>query len=115
MFKLISASVLLLILSALQSMAFATEMNCKVKKGSIDGIESLQFSNDELLINGRVSIPLDRLRVNCGNLGRQLRFDGEGRGLQVILKTCSTEAKVEGHILDPANNAQALIQCDESI
>lgn len=113
MFKLVSATVLLFVLVALQSKAFAfTEMNCKVKNGSIPGIQSLHLSEEELVINGVVSIPLEKLRVKCANMGKQIRLDGEGEGLQVILKTCSTEAKVEGYILDEVNNAQALVQCD---
>lgn len=116
MYKLVGASVLLFVLVVLQSKAFAlTEMNCKVKNGTIAGIQTLHLSDDQLVINNDVAIPLDKLRVKCGNMGRQIRLEGEGEGLQVILKTCSTEAKVEGHILDPENNAQALVQCDESI
>lgn len=113
MFKLMGASVLLFLLLVLQTKAFAiTEMDCKVKTGTIPGIQTLHLSEDELVINNTVSITLDKLRVKCGNMGRQIRLEGEGEGLQVILKTCSTQAKVEGHILDPANNATALIQCD---
>lgn len=116
MFKLIGASVILFVLTVLQSKAFAlSEMNCKVKNGSISGIHTLQLSEDHLIINNQVTIALEKLRVKCGNMGRQLRFEGEDRGLQVILKTCSSEAKVEGHILDHTNNTQALVQCDEEI
>lgn len=116
MFKLVGASVLLFVLTVLNSKAFAlADMNCKVKNGSISGIHTLALSNDHLIINNQVTIALDKLRVKCGNMGRQIRLEGEGQGLQVILKTCSTEAKVEGHILDPANNAQALVQCDEEL
>jgi hypothetical protein len=107
------AVVLLFILSVLQSKAFAlTDMNCKVKNGEISGIETLELTDEQLIINNTVSIPLEKLRVKCANMGRQIRLEGEGEGLQVILKTCSTEAEVEGHILDPANNTQALVQCN---
>ena len=116
MFKLVSATVLLFVLAALQSKAFAfSEMNCKVKSGTIAGIETLHLSEEQLVINGTFSIRLEKLRVNCANMGRQIRLDGEADGLQVILKTCSTEAKVEGYILDKTQNAQALVQCDEHI
>ncbi len=116
MFKLISASVLLFVLVALQSKAFAlSDMNCKVKDGTIDGIETLHLSDEVLTINGVVSIPLDKLRVKCANMGRQIRLEGEAEGIQVVLKTCSTEARVEGHIIDAANNTKAIVQCDEGI
>jgi len=116
MFKLLGASVLLFVLTVLQSKAFAlSDMNCRIKNGSIGGIHSLHLSDEQLIINNQVTIALDKLRVKCGNMGRQIRLEGEGQGLQVILKTCSSEAKVEGHILDPSNNTQALVQCDEEI
>jgi hypothetical protein len=116
MFKLIGASVLLFVLTVLTSKAFAlSDMNCKVKNGTIAGIQSLHLSEEHLIINNTMTIPLDKLRVKCGNMGRQIRLEGEAEGLQVILKTCSTEAKVEGHILDARNNTKALVQCDESI
>ncbi len=107
MFKLVKASVLLFVLTVLSTKAFAlTDMNCKVKNGGIAGIKTLHLSEEQLVINGTVAIPLDKLRVKCANMGRQIRLEGEGRGLHVILKTCSTEAKVEGYILDTVNNSQ---------
>ncbi len=116
MLKLSGALVLLIILSALTSKAFAiSEMNCRVKNGDISGIQTLHLSEGELTINGTVSIPLEKLSVKCANMGRQIRLEGEADGFQVILKTCSTEAKVEGHIMDPANNTQTTILCDEDI
>lgn len=114
MFKLVSAAVLLFVLVALNTKAFAfSEMNCKVKNGAIAGIKTLQLTDEHLIINGQYDIALEKLRVKCGNMGRQIRLEGEGDGLQVILKTCSTEAQVEGYILDSVNNAQALVQCNE--
>lgn len=116
MFNLVKASVLLFVLTVLSTKAFAlTDMNCKVKNGEIAGIKTLQLTDDQLVINGMVTIALDKLRVKCANMGRQIRLEGEAEGLQVILKTCSTEAKVEGHIIDSLNNAQALVQCDEGL
>jgi hypothetical protein len=116
MYKLIGASVLLFFLTILTSKAFAlSDMNCKVKNGTIAGIQTLHLSDEHLIINDTMSIPLEKLRVKCGNMGRQIRLEGEAEGLQVILKTCSTEAKVEGHILDASNNTQALVQCDEGM
>ncbi len=116
MFKLVKASVILFVLTLMSTKAFAlTDMNCKVKNGEIAGIKTLHLSDEQLVINGVVAIPLDKLRVKCANMGRQIRLEGEAEGLQVILKTCSTEAKVEGHIIDSVNNAQALVQCDEGI
>lgn len=116
MLKLSGAVVLLVLLSVLTSKAFAiSEMNCRVKNGDITGIQTLHLSETELTINGSLNIPLEKLRVKCANMGRQIRLEGAADGLQVILKTCSTEAKVEGHILDPANNTQTTILCDEDI
>ncbi len=114
MLKLSGAVVLLVILSVLTSKAFAiSDMNCRVKNGDIAGIQTLHLTDGELTINGSVSIPLEKLRVKCANMGKQTRLEGEADGLHVILKTCSTEAKVEGHIMDPANNTQTTILCDE--
>jgi hypothetical protein len=113
--KLMGAFVLLFIMSVLQSKVFAADMNCKVKELAIAGIESLQLTADQLIINNTHAIQLEKLHVTCAHMGSQLRFEGEGQGLQVILRTCSTEAKVEGHIIDPANNATALVLCDEAI
>lgn len=116
MYKLIGATVLLFILSALHTKAFAAPgMNCKLKAGAIAGIDSLQLQEEQLVINHKIAIPLEKLRVKCANMGRQIRLEGEGLGLHVILKTCSSEAQVEGYILDPVNNTQALVQCDEEI
>lgn len=110
--KLITASVLLAALTLLQTKAFAGIFDCKFKSSGIAGVKSIQLSDDNLVLNQELEIPLDKTRVKCGNFGRQVRFDGEALGFQVILKSCSTEAKLEGSIVDNVHAIAADVLCD---
>lgn len=113
--KLIGAGLLLVILAALQSKAFAAPFNCAFKDAEtrVEGIESLQINDDVLIVNTNELIPLEHTVIKCGAFGRQHRFDGVGNGLQVILKSCSDSAALEGHLIDSKNAKVATVVCDE--
>lgn len=111
--KLFLASLLLFILSAIQNQVFAGSLNCKFKDRSVAGIESIQLNDDNLIINENMEIPLEKSRVMCGHFGRQTRFDGEALGYQVVLKSCTTEATLEGHIIDSVSDIAADLVCDQ--
>lgn len=111
MHRLISGSLLLFILVALNTQAFASEYNCKFKDETIEGVKTLHISEESLIINKDLEIPLEKSRVKCGHFGRQTRFDGSARGLQIVLRTCSSEADLEGHIIDSEKNVAADVYC----
>jgi hypothetical protein len=113
--KFIGASLLLVVISALQTNAFAGSLNCAFKNAEVrvEGIETLQISDEALVVNQNEIIPLAHTRIKCGAFGRQDRFDGVGGGLQIILKSCTDEAALEGHLIDSANSKVAEVVCDE--
>lgn len=110
--KLLTASVLLFILAALQTKAFAQDLECKFKNGGVDGVDKIELSDESLIINSNVAIPLEKTRVRCGNFGKQVRFDGDAAGYQVILKSCTTEAKLEGELVDNQKRLSADVLCN---
>lgn len=111
--KLIGASLLLFIIAALNTTAFAyAPLKCTIKDGKIDGVKSLQVSDEAFIINDKMVVELQHSRIKCGNLGRQDRFDGLGDGLQVILKSCTNGSVLEGHIIDSRQAQVAEITCD---
>lgn len=114
--KFMCACLLLVIIAALQSKAFAAPLNCAFKDAAVrvDGVESLQVTDDVLIVNAKEEIQLEHSVIKCGALGRQHRFDGFGKGLQIILKSCSDSAVLEGHLIDSKNEQVASIVCDEA-
>ena len=113
--KLLSACVLLVIIAALQAKAFAAPLNCTFKDAAtrMEGIESLKITDDALIVNESHVIPLEHTTIRCTSFGRQHRFDGVGKGLQIILKSCTTIAALEGQLIDAANERFADVVCDE--
>jgi hypothetical protein len=113
--KLMSACVLLFVIAGLHTNVFASSLNCTFKnaESKVEGIETLQISNDHLVINQNEAIQLEHTRIKCGQFGKQHRFDGLGNGLQVILKSCTDEAALEGHLIDSINSKVAEVICDE--
>lgn len=111
--KLLQASLFLLFLVLFQNQVFAQDLNCEFKEKKIEGIESIQISDKSLVINQELEIPLDKSRVICGNFGRQTRFDGAAMGYQVILESCSTEAKLEGRLIDSIKEVAAKVLCNK--
>lgn len=109
--KLIAATLFLFSIVLLQSTAFAGILDCKFKDSSMTGITSIEIKEESLILNNELEIPLEKSRVNCGHFGRQTRFDGSALGFQVILKSCSTEAQFEGHIIDSIQSVAADVLC----
>jgi hypothetical protein len=112
--KLIGACLLLVIFSVLQSAAFAAPLNCKFKDSAVtvEGIKTLQITDDALVINDSSVIYLSHTKIKCGAFGRQHRFDGFGKGLQIILKSCTDSAVLSGHIIDSISSKVAEVICD---
>jgi hypothetical protein len=112
MHKLLVASFLVIILMVLNTSAFASTLNCKFKSEIVSGVESIVLNEDFLVINEEMEIPLDKTKVNCGNFKQQTRFDGSAMGYQVVLKSCTTEAVLEGHLIDSVKQEIADVICD---
>lgn len=113
MHKLIGASLILLFLSIMQTNAFAETLKCDFKDQKIEGVDSIVISEKNLVINETLNIPLEQSRIRCANFGRQKRFDGEASGFQVVLKTCSSDADREGHLIDARNAKVAEVICEK--
>ena len=110
--KLLTASLLLFVLITLTNQAFATTLNCKFKDAPIHGIKSIQISQESLILDDMKEIPLVKTDVKCGNFGQQTRLDGNALGYQVVLKSCTTEAKLEGVLVDEINFVAADLLCN---
>lgn len=116
--KLIGAGLLLFMFVALNSKAFAAPLNCIYKdpKIQVQDIKNLQIAenDDAIVVNNKESVPLEHSRIKCGSFGKQHRFEAAlSSTLQIILKSCSTEAVLEGHLIDSLNKVAAPIVCDE--
>lgn len=113
--KLISACFLLALFAALNTQAFAAPLECTLKEGQtpVEGIQSIQMEDNVLVVNDKEVIELEHSRIKCGVFGRQSRFDGLiAKGLQIILKSCTDSAALEGHLIDSINSKVAEIVCD---
>lgn len=110
--KLLTASALLFILVALQTKAFAQTFECKFKDTKLESVKSIQITEDNLIINKELEIPLEKSRVKCGSFGRQTRLEGSALGFQVVLKSCTREAQLEGYIVDAVNTDGADVYCN---
>lgn len=111
--KLIGAGFILILLAALQTNAFAAAtFRCKFKTSKIDGVQSIKVQDDYLVINDEMEIPLDKSIVKCAHFGRQTRLDGSAAGYQIILKSCSSEASLEGHMIDNVKVKAADVVCN---
>lgn len=113
MSKLFIASQLLMVLFTLQNRAFAANLDCKFKNDVIESVKTIELSQDSLIINKDMEIPLEKSRVKCGSFGRQTRLDGMALGYQVVLKSCTTEAQLEGHLIDSLNVVAADVVCHQ--
>lgn len=102
MLKTITAVFLFIILlfSSSQTFAFFPKLQCHFTDRFIEGVESITFVEDKLIINGTDEITLDLSEINCSNFGRQVRLDGRDHGYQVILKSCTSEGVLEGRLID---------------
>lgn len=111
--KLFTASVLLFVLAFLQTSVFAASLDCKFKDVAMEGVEKIQLTDESLIINAELEIPLEKSRVKCGHFGRQTRLDGTAAGYQVVLKTCTDDAEMEGHLIDSINEIAAKVSCHQ--
>lgn len=111
--KLVKASLLLVFVMTLQTRVFAQDLECTFKDAKVEGIQTIQLSDESLVINKEHEIPLDKSRVICGNFGRQVRFDGNALGFQVILESCTSEAKLEGSLIDSVKKVAAKVLCHQ--
>lgn len=109
--KFVMGSLLLILFGTMSSKVFASSFNCKFKEEVVQGVETIQIANESLIINKELEIPLEKSRVKCGNFGRQTRFDGRALGYQIVLKTCSTQAELEGHLIDSVHETVANVYC----
>jgi len=109
--KMVTVSLLLIFFLSLKTTVFAGTLNCKFKDIEIRGVEGIKLNDQSLIINNLLEIPLEKSRVKCGNFGRQIRFDGNALGYQVVLKTCTTDAVLEGHLIDSINSIAAEVLC----
>lgn len=109
--RLFCATLLLVFMLVVQNKVFASILDCKFKNVSVMGVDKIQLINEDLVINGELEIPLEKSRVKCGNFGRQARFDGTALGYQVVLKSCTTEAQLEGVLIDAVQFVAVDLQC----
>ena len=109
--KLYTAAVILFVLVTLQTKAFSATLDCKFKDITMRGVKSIQLKNDSLVINKNLEIPLLKTSVKCSHYGRLTRLDGDALGYQIILKSCTSIAKLEGYLIDSLNNLAADISC----
>ncbi len=112
MTKLLSAALLFVIVSALPAEAWGVSLSCRFKDFKMSGVNHILIEEDMLIINRELEIPLEKSRVRCGHFGRQTRFDGSALGFQVVLKTCTSDAKLEGHLIDSVNVIAADLVCN---
>jgi hypothetical protein len=115
--KLLGATLLLLFFVVAQTNAFAASFKCGFKNEVIQGVDTIEMNDNTLVINSTVNIPVEESRIRCANFGKQKRFDGKEpnvqEGLQVVLKTCTSEAAMEGHLIDPKSQKAAEVYCDK--
>lgn len=110
--SLLKASFLLLVLSMVSAKSFAFTLECKINKGVVAGVKSIHLSEENLYINGEIEIPLEKTRVKCGHFKKQVRFDGNALGYQIILKSCTSDAVLEGDIIDSVRQTVAEVSCE---
>jgi hypothetical protein len=109
--RLFVATLLLVLVLVVHNKAFASILDCKFKNVAAEGIDKIQLIDEDLIINGELLIPLEKSRVRCGNFGRQVRFDGTALGYQVVLKSCSTDAALEGVLIDAVHFLAVDVSC----
>lgn len=110
--SLLKASFLLLVLSLVSAKSFAFTLDCKITRGVAVGVKSISLSEENLYINGEIEIPLEKSRVNCGHFKKQMRFDGNALGYQIILKSCTSDAVLKGDVIDSVRQTVAEVLCE---
>jgi len=112
--KQIAAFLLLLSLTATTAIADAS-FKCHFKSEAIPGVDSIQLTDSVLTINNQLNIAIEESRIRCANFGRQKRFDGADANeqLQIVLRTCTSDAAMEGHLIDGKQNMAAEVFCNK--
>ncbi len=113
--KLMAACFLLLMVSLLQSKAFAgtTNLNCQFSNDEVvEGVDTIEISDETLTINKELEIPLEKSTIRCGNFGRQKRFDGFALGYQIVLESCTTGVALKGDLIDSVKGVSAKVVCN---
>ncbi len=95
--------------------AAAMNLECKFKGGPVQGVKSIRITQDSLMINSRLEIPLEKTQVRCMNFGKQTRLDGQALGYQVILNSCTSEASFKGALIDLVNLVAATVLCNKVV
>lgn len=114
--KLLGAALILLFFIVIETNAFAAaSYKCSFKDAGIPGVESIRMTDSVLTINNQLDIPIEESRIRCANFGKQRRFDGtdEVEQLRIVLKTCTSDAAMEGHLIDAKQNRAAEVYCDK--
>jgi hypothetical protein len=113
--KLFAACFLLVMVSLLQSKVFASSknLNCQFSNDEVvEGVTSIEISNETLMINKDLEIPLEKSTIRCGNFGRQRRFDGLALGYQIVLESCTTGVALKGDLIDSVKGISAKVICN---
>ena len=112
--KFFVACLLLITVSILQGKVFAAtaNLNCQFKEESVEGVDTIEISDETLKINKDLHIPLEKSTIRCGNLGRQKRFDGAALGYQIVLESCTTGVDLKGDLIDSVKGVSAPVVCN---
>lgn len=112
--KLIAAFFIVLSLTSVSAFADAS-FKCHFKADVIPGVNSIQLTDSVLTINNQLNIAIEESRIRCANFGRQKRFDGADASeqIQIVLRTCTSDAAMEGHLIDGKQNMAAEVFCDK--
>ena len=112
--KLLGACLLLVMVSMLQSKVFAASasLKCNFNEESVEGVKTIELSDDTLKINKDLEIPLEKSSIRCANFGRQTRFDGSALGYQVILESCTSGVALKGNLIDSVKGISAPVVCN---
>jgi len=112
--RLIGAAILLVLLTFLNEKAFSA-VHCRFDQSAVgqSEINSIIFEDDQLVVNNDKLVELSLSRIRCGSFGKQFRFDGKiSKSLQIVLKSCTDEALLQGHIINTVTNKVTEIACD---
>lgn len=109
--KLIGAAIMLALLTFMNQNAFSAVV-CQFDQRELK-IDSIVFEDEQLVIDDVELVELSTSRIRCGSFGKQFRFDGQiNKNLQIVLKSCTDMAALEGHVINTKTNKVTEITCD---
>ncbi len=100
--------VLVFLLAAFQANA---STNCNFTSTPMEEVSEIQLVDEILVINGKIAVSLEKTQIRCGAHGKRERFEGSESGYQVILKDCTEDDRLEGHLIDSVRQKIADIEC----